>query len=301
MNQFQTGLDVIPQPKPVNHYYEPLPPVNVAISYEKPTIAYYRVSTKKQSLGLDVQQFIVKGFLGHEPDYFFIEKESGTAKNDSNRVQLKAALAKVKEINGKLIVAKLDRLSRSVGFINSLMESHVDFVVCDNPTISPVLLHITAAIAENEAKLISERTRNAYYARKRRCEELGIPMKVCAPEKTGFGNNSKREDAHGNPILTASDIRKLGAKSVREKSLSNQNNKVAMSFAKNLRDQGLTFNQIAEKLTEGGYLTSKGSDKWYAAHAREMVLMYDRKIAWMKNKYAELDEDGFESVMEAVM
>jgi DNA invertase Pin-like site-specific DNA recombinase len=75
------------------------------------------------------------------------------------------------------VVAKLDRLSRDVAFIASLMAQRVPFIVAElGPDVDPFLLHIYAAVAEKERRLISERTKEALAAAKRRGKRLGNPM-----------------------------------------------------------------------------------------------------------------------------
>lgn len=76
-------------------------------------------------------------------------------------------------IGAKLVVAKLDRLARNVAFMSALMESGVDFVCCDNPYANRLTIHILAAVAEDEARRISERTKAALQAAKRHGVKLG--------------------------------------------------------------------------------------------------------------------------------
>ena len=84
----------------------------------------------------------------------------------SDRPELAKAIQHAKMANATLIVAKLDRLARSVAFTSALMESRVDFVCCDCPTADKFHIHILAAVAEHEARMISERTRKALGRRK---------------------------------------------------------------------------------------------------------------------------------------
>lgn len=140
----------------------------------RPFVAYYRVSTARQGasgLGLDAQRAAVAVHLGGvEPIAEFQEVESGK-RND--RPQLAAALAFCKKRKAVLVIAKLDRLARNVHFISGLMESGVDFVACDNPQATRLVLHMLAAVAENEAQAISERTKAALRAAKARGVKLG--------------------------------------------------------------------------------------------------------------------------------
>jgi DNA invertase Pin-like site-specific DNA recombinase len=136
-------------------------------------IAYYRVSTTKQGdsgLGLEAQRVAVMSHLGQQPFLEFIEIESGSK---SNRPQLELALTACHIHDATLVIAKLDRLARSVRFIAELMDSDVEFVACDYPQANRFMLHIMAAVAEHEREMISERTKAALAAAKARGVELG--------------------------------------------------------------------------------------------------------------------------------
>jgi len=134
-------------------------------------IAYYRVSTAKQGasgLGLDAQQATVlehvKSTGGHLVDSF-TEIESGTK---SDREQLQLAMTKAKRTNSRLLIAKLDRLARNTHFITGLMNAGVKFTACDIPDATELTVTIFAAVAQNEAKLVSERTKASIKAKKER-------------------------------------------------------------------------------------------------------------------------------------
>ncbi len=141
-------------------------------------IPYYRVSTRKQGesgLGLEGQQACVADFarIGqHEIIAAYQEIETGKR---ADRPELAKAIAHAKRAKAMLIIAKLDRLARNVHFLSGLMEAHVDFVCCDNPTANRLTLHILAAVAEDEARRISERTKAALAAYKARGGTLGKP------------------------------------------------------------------------------------------------------------------------------
>lgn len=141
-------------------------------------VAYHRVSTEKQGrfgLGLEAQKELVQAHLARTGGEFmeeFVEVESG-AKAD--RPVLQEAIRKAKSCGATLLIAKLDRLSRSVHFISGLMESGVRFVACDMPEANELTVHIMAAFAEHERKRISERTKAALAAAKARGTKLGNP------------------------------------------------------------------------------------------------------------------------------
>ncbi len=100
----------------------------------------------------------------------FKEIESG--RND-DRAVLRAAIAFAKRTHAKLLIAKLDRLARSVAFIANLMDADVDFTACDLPEANRLLLHVMAAVAEAEARAISDRTITALSSAKARGVALG--------------------------------------------------------------------------------------------------------------------------------
>ena len=148
-------------------------------------VAYYRVSTAQQGksgLGLEAQQSAVKSFLNGgswELLEQFTEVESGKRKN---RPQLEAALAMCKKQKATLVIAKLDRLARNLHFISGLMEAHVNFVAVDMPTANRLTVHILAAVAEEEARAISARTKAALASAKERGVILGTNGAVLAAQ-----------------------------------------------------------------------------------------------------------------------
>ena len=141
-------------------------------------VAYYRVSTDRQGrsgLGLEAQQKAVRDYLdggAWEIVAEFVEVESGKR---SDRPELARALDACRKRKGKLVIAKLDRLSRNLAFIATLMELGVEFVAVDNPHANKLTIHILAAVAEHEREAISERTRAALAAAKARGTMLGTP------------------------------------------------------------------------------------------------------------------------------
>lgn len=143
-------------------------------------VAYFRVSTQRQGssgLGLDAQRETVNNYLSsgrHELVGEFVEIETGKGNAPlAKRPQLSAALALCKKSNARLLIAKLDRLSRNVAFISNLMETKVKFTACDLPEANELTLHLMAAFAEYEAKRISERTKDALRQAKLRGVKLG--------------------------------------------------------------------------------------------------------------------------------
>jgi DNA invertase Pin-like site-specific DNA recombinase len=111
----------------------------------------------------------------------FVEVETGKGSNAlAKRPQLMAALTEAKRTKAKLVLAKLDRLARNVHFISGLMETGVDFVVADMPNADRFQLHLFAALAEKEAEVVSQRTKAALAAAKKRGQVLGRNGRVLA-------------------------------------------------------------------------------------------------------------------------
>jgi DNA invertase Pin-like site-specific DNA recombinase len=139
-------------------------------------IAYYRVSAQREGrsgLELEAQHNAVRNHLNGGDWKIvaeFTEVESGK-RND--RPKLADALAACRIYGAKLIIAKLDRLAGNVAFVSALMEAGVEFEALDFPQANRLTIHILAAVAEHEAKVISERTKTALAAAKRRGVKLG--------------------------------------------------------------------------------------------------------------------------------
>ncbi len=144
----------------------------------RPFVAYYRVSTDKQGqsgLGLDAQRAAVElhaRSVGAEVIAAFQDVESG---RKADRTGLAAALALCRVRRATLLIAKLDRLARSVAFISNLMDGGVDFVAADMPSVNRLTVHVLAAVAEHEREMISQRTKAALAAAKMRGTKLGNP------------------------------------------------------------------------------------------------------------------------------
>jgi len=169
-------------------------------------VAYYRVSTEKQGrsgLGLEAQQAAVQAHVAGTPGRVvaeFIEVESGRKKD---RPQLAAALAAARAHRAVLVIAKLDRLARNVHFVSGLMESGVEFVAADMPTVNRLTVHILAAVAEEEARMISARTKAALAAAKARGVRLGNPnLAAGSPAQARAANAVKT----GRAQVRAADV-----------------------------------------------------------------------------------------------
>jgi DNA invertase Pin-like site-specific DNA recombinase len=154
-------------------------------------IAYYRVSTEQQGErgnGIAAQRQAVQDYLNGGKWKLvaeFTEVESGKR---ADRPELAKAIAACKKHKAKLVIAKLDRLSRNVHFISGLMERKVDFVACDMPSANAFMINIYASVAQEERRLISERTKAGLAAARARGVVLGSP-------KLGELNATQQADA----------------------------------------------------------------------------------------------------------
>jgi DNA invertase Pin-like site-specific DNA recombinase len=197
-------------------------------------VAYFRVSTDRQGksgLGLDAQREAVMNYLNGGRWSLvdeFTEVESGKR---ADRPELEKALAACKKQRARLVIAKLDRLSRNLAFIATLMESGVEFVAVDNPHANKLTVHILAAVAQHEREMISERTKAALQAAKKRGQRLGNPGIAEAAKlgRAALKANARRFAANVRPIID-----------------------------ENVRAGATSHNAIAAKLNERNVRTARG-------------------------------------------
>lgn len=202
-------------------------------------VAYFRVSTKKQGesgLGLEAQRAAVQDYAvrtGGQIVREYIEVESG---KKADRPELKKALAHARRSQALMCVAKLDRLSRNVAFLSALMDSGVDFVACDNPSANRLTVHILVAVAEDEARRISERTKAALAAYIARGGRLGNPSNLTA-------GHAKRG-------------RKLAVESLKKQ--ADEAYADLYPILTERRQAGMSLQDIADYLNGEGYVTRRG-------------------------------------------
>lgn len=151
-------------------------------------VSYLRVSTGKQGrtgLGVEAQREAVREFLtgGMKLVEEVVEVESGRR---SDRPELQRALALCQTHKAILVVAKLDRLARDAHFLLGLKDAGVEFVCCDMPSANRLTVGILAMVAEEEARMISARTKAALAAAKRRGVRLGRPNLTPAARVQGY-------------------------------------------------------------------------------------------------------------------
>jgi DNA invertase Pin-like site-specific DNA recombinase len=183
-------------------------------------VAYYRVSTQGQGrsgLGLEAQRKAVQDYLdgGHWTLIGeFTEIESGKR---SDRPKLAEAMRAAKRHKATLVIAKLDRLARSVAFISDIMEGDVEFVAVDMPLANRLTVHILAAVAEHEREMISQRTKSALAAAKARGTLLGNRTNIEIAQRNSRAVRSKESAQFvQNSIPVIKQIQATGLTTLRE-------------------------------------------------------------------------------------
>ena len=216
-------------------------------------IAYLRQSTTKQErsgLGIEAQRDIINSFIKEGVILAeYVETESG---RKSDRPKLQEALTLCRKTNSILIVAKLDRLSRNVAFTSKLLESDVEIIFCDFPQANRLILHIISSIAEYEANLISQRTRQSLKAKK----ERGVKL----------GKSENLMNKHNEAVARSNQTNRIKAK-------NNANNMRAVALLRSMIKEGLTISQMTKQLNEQGFVSSKGC-KFQIVQVQRLIQRY---------------------------
>ena len=218
-------------------------------------VTYLRVSTQRQGasgLGLEAQRAAVETFCrgrGLEIIAEYVEIETGTAKR--KRPELAAAISQAQAAGARLVIAKLDRLTRNLHFLTTLEHSGVDFVAADMPDADKLVIHIMAAIAEKEAELISARTKAALGALKARGVKLGAKPATTADEL----------DARRRYMA-------LGRQAQRDAAIAAYGSEV--NYLRMLRASNMTLREIAAQLNADGKTTRRGNT-YTAMHVKRIL------------------------------
>lgn len=183
----------------------------------KQAIIYTRCSTKEQGksgLGLEAQEAAARSFAlanGFDVVDCVQEVASGSLDLDDRQV-LKSALARAKKLKCPVIVSKLDRLSRDVAFISSLMSNRVPFIVAElGIDTDPFILHLYAALGEKERKLIGARTKAALAAKKANGFQLGNLASLSKHRSKGHATNAQKAlDFKAKLLPRINDLRAKG-------------------------------------------------------------------------------------------
>ena len=214
-------------------------------------VSYLRVSTARQGqsgLGLEAQRAAVTTYLNGGRWQIlqeFVEVESG---KNNDRPQLAAAMRLCRLHGCKLVIAKLDRLSRNAAFLLGLKESGVDFVAADMPDANRLTIGILAVVAEAEREMTSARTKAALQAAKARGKQLG-------------GDRGGRGSVKGR--LTAVEAVKRRA---------DERAGDVLPTIREMQTAGVTsLNGIARSLVERGIPKARGGLSWSATDVRNIL------------------------------
>jgi DNA invertase Pin-like site-specific DNA recombinase len=226
-------------------------------------VSYLRVSTDKQGrsgLGLEAQQAAISAFMQPTDTLLappYIEIESGKR---SNRPKLREAIARCQKTGATLLIAKLDRLARDVHFIAGLMKERVPFVACDMPNATPFMLHVYAAVAEEEARAISRRTKAALAAAKARGVVLGGDR--------GYRPETPPDWTKGVPAASAARVQRADHAA-----------HAVLPIVEAMRPEGvISLSGIAATLNERGVATPRGG-RWTATAVRRLLARTEQAVA----------------------
>lgn len=225
----------------------------------KKYIAYYRVSTKKQDIGLEAQQSIVTEYIranGGTLVNEYSEKASGST--IIHRAELPKAITDCKKHEYTLIVAKLDRLSRDVADTFRLFkEMRNNIVVCNQDVSDTLTLGIFAALAQKERELISKRTKEAMAELGRKGKKFGNPNLI---SKTPKAKKLWKE------------ISTKGVETRKKKANNLKENKQAWAVICNMTG---SLREKADALNKNGFTTPKGG-KWSAIQVSRLIARYSK-------------------------
>src|SRR3954454_16937260 len=220
-------------------------------------VAYLRVSTQRQQrsgLGIEAQRATIARFAEAEELTLigeYVEAETGKGADAlDRRPQLAAALAAARTAKCCVVVSKLDRLSRDLAFVSGLMAHRVPFIVAElGRDADPFMLHIYAALAEKERRLISERTKAALAVRKASGSKLGNPSNIREAGELGRTTTKAAADDHARSLLPV---------------------------LRSLRAEGaITIGAITRSLNERQVPTARGS-RWHVSSVANLLARAQR-------------------------
>ena len=216
-------------------------------------VAYYRVSTSRQGqsgLGLDAQRQAVRAFVAGRAGRLVEEHSEAESGRKTQRKALQAALAACRLYRARLVVAVLDRLARNAAFLHQLRESGIGFTCVDMPDANELTVAILAAVAEDEAKRGSTRTRLALAQAKLRGVQLGGTRRASAPELDEMRIKSALVRAQNSSAFRAR----------------------VLNLVRELKEELGSANAVAQRLRQDGLVKlPRGSTNWTACAVRRVL------------------------------
>jgi DNA invertase Pin-like site-specific DNA recombinase len=222
-------------------------------------ISYLRVSTKRQGLsglGIEAQRAAVEAHakvLGASIEGEYLEVEKGRRKD---RPELAKPVSHAKRTKATLVVAKLDRLSRNAGFLLALRDSGLPLIFCDMPGANELTVGIMAVVAEAEGKMISQRTKDALQAAKRR----GLKLGSARPDHWKGREDRRRAGAIAGGQAAGEAHRRAADESYSD----------LIPTLKDLRAKGQSLQTIADELNAQGHTTRRGKP-WSAMQVSRVL------------------------------
>lgn len=216
-------------------------------------IAYTRVSTREQGtsgLGLQSQSEYITSFCHREQMIVAAEySEVSSGKHGlDQRAELRRALDHARKLRCVVVVSKLDRLSRDVAFISALMSRGVPFIAADlGSDVDPFVLHLFAALAEKERKIIGQRTRAALQILKSQGVKLGNATSLAIAQSNGRATLCRESDEFAARI----------GQTITE-----------------MRGNGMTLAQIADRLNANKTPPARGN-RWHPMTVRRILMRVD--------------------------
>ncbi len=220
---------------------------------ENEYVSYLRVSTERQGavgLGIDAQRSAIRRYAdicGGTILDELVEVESGKR---ADRPILEDAISLCRRKKATLLVAKLDRLSRTVTFMSRLIDTGVDFIAVDNPHANKLMVHVLSAFAEHERDMIAARTKAALAVAKERGVVLGNPNLGRARVLAHIAITTAADDFSANVAPVIAQIRTSGINSLRG---------------------------IADALTSRGIATPRGG-RWHPTSVRNIEKRFGEKM-----------------------
>lgn len=226
-------------------------------------IAYYRVSTKRQGksgLGLAAQEQMIQQHIaahGGELVAAYTEIESGKV---DDRPELAAAIHHADLIGGRLLVGKLDRISRDLHFITSLQKSHTEFTVCDMPNCDSFTINIYGALAQREREMISSRVKDALDRKKAWYKANEADLKAAGlRHRLGTDNLDKSKSA---------EYRQQGVAAI--KAAADSFAAKVLPTIQRLQGEGMGLRQTATELNRQGIKTARGKE-WTPTAVKNII------------------------------
>ena len=212
----------------------------------KKVIAYYRVSTNDQNLGISAQKEIVRRYCDFNYAEIISEYEEHESGKKNDRPQLALALAESQKNDAYLIVAKIDRLTRVAYFGLQLCEKY-KIIFCDHPDMGTLEQSIYFGMAQQEREYISIRTKSALAVLRNKGVKLGAP----------------------NATFT-DDMRVKAYRKIREAAVNNDANKRAYALVSVMKGN---YTDKARHLNRNGFLTSKGNS-WAGQQVKRLIQLF---------------------------